>query len=193
MARFARSRSAADFERLACAALPFLDRCAAAVRARFASAPPADELVQETLLDLYRYAGSFRPRVPHAFEAWAGRILRNAAVRHCRRAAGRRPLPVDPSELEQRRAPGGEPLLRLIDAEERRLLRGRFSLLLAMLLAAYLELTPLQRRVLHLVEIEGLSYLQVARRLGTTREAVKMVVYRARRAIVRRLARAAAG
>lgn len=192
--RFARSGDRQGFEELAELAGPFLLRRASFELARCGSSIDENEVVQEALLNLFRYAHTFRPRVSHAFATWASRIVRNVVLRCLRK---KRTLPtVSFDELDSIDVPDrstGEPFRRLVEAEDRRELASSLSLYLRVYFGAYQGLTDLQRRILHRVEIQGRNYRDVSHELGMRVEAVKMVVYRARKRLTADMQRAAAG
>jgi DNA-directed RNA polymerase specialized sigma24 family protein len=56
-----------------------------------------------------------------------------------------------------------------------------------MYLGAYEHLSDRERFVLHMVEVRGLRYAELAKTVGIRPEALKMVVFRARRRIAQRI------
>ncbi|MDP6423892.1 MAG: RNA polymerase sigma factor [Planctomycetota bacterium] len=194
LANFQHTADPSDFDELARVAGPFLQRRARFELSRCGSTIDDAEVVQEALLNLYRYAHTFRPRVPHAFSSWAARVVRNVVLRCLRRR--RTVATVSLEELEGVDLPDAtshEPIRRLVDDEDRIELRRSLSVYLQFYFMAYLGLTELQRVVLHQVEISGRNYRQIASELGMRVEAVKMVVYRARKRLNANMQRAAAG
>ena len=120
--------------------------------------------------------------------------MRNVVLRCLRRR--RTVATVSLEELEGVDLPDAtshEPIRRLVDDEDRIELRRSLSVYLQFYFMAYLGLTELQRVVLHQVEISGRNYRQIASELGMRVEAVKMVVYRARKRLNANMQRAAAG
>lgn len=194
LASFARSGDRTGFDDLARLAGPFLRRRALYELSRCGLQLDEAEVVQEALLNLYRYAHTFRPKVTHAFTTWAARIVRNVVLRYLRKQRGLATVSFD--ELEGVDLPDGamcDPCKRLVYDEDRRELASSFSLYLQVYFGAYQGLTDLQRRVLHRVEIQGRNYRDVAGELDMRVEAVKMVVYRARKRLSADMQRAAAG
>ncbi len=193
MVRYARSGRREDFDLLAKEAMTFLRNRVCMEISQYRDRLPEDEVLQETLLNIYRYGKSFRPRGPRAFEAWSSRIVRNVVVRFLGRGGGPICFLAEIEEDGSPAPPEADPFQRVLLRETRRHLRRRFALLLCAYFGAFQALTSLQRRVLHLVEIEGKKYREVGEELGMRSEAVKMVVYRARRSLHAALLRAAAG
>ena len=191
---FAETRKPGLFEELAELAEPHLRRRASFELARLGQVAEESEVVQDTLLNVFRYAHTFQPTVQHAFATWSARIVRNVVLRHLRTQKR-----VPTLSLEDCGGAGAfagasrsDPHVHLEEDEERARLRQSFSLWLQVYVAAYAQLTELQRRILHAVEVEGLKYREVAERMGMRAEAVKMVVFRGRRRILQLLERAAA-
>ena len=182
------------FDELAEIAVPFLSRRASVEVAKRHACLDVAEVVQEALLNIFRYAKSFRPTVPHAFATWASRIVANVVLRFLRQRKGPRPISIDELEgWELPARPGQDPVRSLHDAEERRELCGSFSIWLQAYYHSFLGLTELQKRILHRVEIHGECYREIAESLGMRVEAVKMVVYRGRKRLQEDMQRMAAG
>lgn len=191
---FVETRQQRLFNELAELAQPFLWRRASFELARLERITDESEVVQDTLFNIFRYGHTFQPSVPHAFATWSARIVRNVVLRHMRTQSCRPTLSLEDcggaaAFVSPQRA---DPMLRLEECEERQLLRRNFSLWLRVYVAAYAQLTELQRRILHAVEVEGLRYRELAERMGMRSGAVKMVVFRGRRRILQLMERAAA-
>ncbi|HKA88186.1 MAG TPA: sigma-70 family RNA polymerase sigma factor [Haliangiales bacterium] len=126
--------------------------------------PERDDLAQQIFLDVHRAIPSFRGDA--AFATFLHRIVANVARDHLRR---RREPPassaaydvVDPNPSPERRARDRQELARLFA------LVGRLS--------------PRKRVAFLLVTVEGLSYRDVAARVGAHAPAVKQRVLAARR------------
>ncbi len=143
------------------------------------------ELLQDTFVNVYRYPGAFREQHAGSFRVWVRTIAGNA-VRRAGSARARLRLKEtveDLGELADRRGPE-EPIER---GEELRRLRGAWFLILSHYLRAWNELSQRDRRTLHLVEVEGLSYEEAGRILGVGRSNLKMIVFRSRQRIARRM------
>lgn len=143
------------------------------------------ELLQDTFINVYRYPAAFRDDHPGSFRVWvrtiAGNVLRRAASQRGRSL----PLETDePMELVDRRL---GPVQEVDDGEATADLRRAWGLLLCLYAEAWKELSQRDRRTLHLVEVEGLSYQEAGAVLGVGRSNMKMIVFRSRRRIARRM------
>jgi RNA polymerase sigma-70 factor (ECF subfamily) len=139
----------------------------------------AHEVAQEALLRAFRYRHSFLGKA--RFTTWLYRIAATTALMHLRRTWRRRQvpfLPLDeaPSLLHQCSAhPSPEELA------SRAELRAQCD-------RAVAEMGPNYQPVFRLRFVEGFSDLEVAQKLGLSRNAVKLRVHRARAHVRRRLA-----
>jgi RNA polymerase sigma factor (sigma-70 family) len=154
-----------------------------------ASLDPA-EVLQDTFVNVYRYPGAFRDEHGGSFRVWvrtiAGNVVRRAALARAR---------ATPQELEtaselEDHARG--PAQAMVDEDESQRLRRAWVLLLCFYARAWEELGQRDRRTLHLVEVEGLSYQEAGRILEVGRSSMKMIVFRSRRRIARRMREAMA-
>ena len=134
-------------------------------------ADAADAVQEAFLLAVRAMRGEdARPRDAQHFGPWFVRIVTNVALQRLRRRPRLSPLSVD-ELVEQLPAQGrDEPS----EEVERREMRGD-------VLRALLALPDMQRAVLTLREFEELSYEEIAQSLGTSRMAVQMLLFRARR------------
>ena len=150
-----------------------------------------NEVWQDTIVNIYRYPDRFLANRPGAFAAWSSTIVDNAIRRHLRRT--KRDLGValrDPEVLqEQADVSIREPSLEAQNHEECRATATAFSLLLQAYLVAFSRLGERERFVLQMVEVRRMRYAELARILGIRPEALKMVVFRARKRIHERLQR----
>jgi len=144
-----------------------------------------NELLQDTFVNVYRYPASFREEHAGSFRVWvrtiAGNVLRRAASQRARSA------PQDLSEaceLEDRRL---SPVQAIGEDEETERLRRTWMLFLCLYAQAWAELAPRDRSTLQLVEVEGLSYQEAGERLAVGRSNMKMIVFRSRKRIARRM------
>lgn len=126
----------------------------------------AEELTQEIFIKLFRFRGSYKS--DHPFLGWFWTLARNATVDWLRlnasSASGADELVEDQLACK---GPGMEAVL--VHRSFRRELLGHLKVL-----------TRLQRRVLWLRFVHELSYQEIARKLGTSLDAVKCAAYRAR-------------
>jgi RNA polymerase sigma factor (sigma-70 family) len=143
------------------------------------------EILQDTFVNVYRYPSAFREEHGGSFRVWvrtiAGNVVRRAALSRARLAQ---------QELED--APEIEdhthsPVQAILDEDESERLRRAWILLLCYYAQAWKELSQRDRRTLHLVEVEGLSYQEAGRVLAVGRSNMKMIVFRSRKRIARRI------
>lgn len=181
MTAFQRSRASAAFEELYDASAPGLLRWIEQSPAVRLHGVDPREALQDTFVNVYRYVGSFRPDAPGGFRAWARTIAANVVRRARRRplAAGV-PFSDAPSALDAPADRRSSPSASAADAEDSVELRGAYALLLVHYAAAFDQLKERDRSALHMVEVEGVGYAEVGRRLGVGRSNTKMIVFRAR-------------
>ena len=129
----------------------------------------AEDLVQESLLRAYRAIDSFDGRYPRA---WLLTILRNTERNRHRR---RRPSLLSDPEIVEERGPATE-----ADAVERRAEDREFD---EAVTAALEELPENFRRVVELVDVDGLTYQEAADVLEVPLGTVMSRLHRARRRI----------
>jgi RNA polymerase sigma factor (sigma-70 family) len=144
-----------------------------------------NELLQDTFINVYRYPAAFRDDHPGSFRVWvrtiAGNVLRRAAAQRGRA------LPLEseePMELVDQKL---GPVQQVDDGEATDRLRRAWVLLLCLYAQAWKELSQRDRRTLHLVEVEGLSYQEAGVLLAVGRSNMKMIVFRSRKRIARRM------
>jgi RNA polymerase sigma factor (sigma-70 family) len=143
------------------------------------------EVLQDTFVNVYRYPGAFREDHRGSFRVWvrtiAGNVVRRAALSRARHAEHELP---EPGDLEDR---ASGPAQAFVDEDEAQRLRRAWLLLLWYYGQAWKELGQRDRRTLHLVEVEGLSYQEAGAILSVGRSNMKMIVFRSRRRIARRM------
>ncbi len=140
------------------------------------------ELLQDTYVNIYRYAGSFRDGIGGGFRGWARTIAANVVRRSTQRTGAARALempegagePIDPR-------PG--PLASCSDEEQREALQAAWGLLLLHYAAAFQTLSPRDREALTMVEVEGKTYAEAGKLLRVGRSNMKMIMFRARKRI----------
>lgn len=159
-------------------------------RSRFLE-PAVDplELLQDVVINIYRYPDRFDASRPGAFRAWSTTIVDNSVRRYLRKARSGPDVRLKPIEIlaqepdQLRLGPSDQAILTEQCDEASR----TFALFLAMYLQAYHGLSERERFVLHMVEVRGLRYAELAKIVGIRPEALKMVVFRARRRIAKQI------
>jgi len=150
------------------------------------------ELLQDTFVNVYRYPGAFREEHAGSFRVWvrtiAGNLVRRASS--ARRQSNFHELPDGGLEPEDVR---GCPALSAEHGEEAETLRSAWVLFLLHYASAFAELGPRDRQALHLVEVEGRSYAEAGLVLEVGRSNMKMIVFRARHRLARRMRAAMVG
>jgi RNA polymerase sigma factor (sigma-70 family) len=162
-----------------------LDWISGLLHARCAADPL--EILQDTFVNIYRYAASFRDEQPRSFRVWSRTIAGNLVRRRSRRS--REPswhsLPAGVHEpVDQRQGPPG---LLLCD-EQTRCVLGAWMIVLSQYASAYRQLCARDRMALDLIEVQGLSYSQAGARLCVGLSNMKMIMFRARRRLRARIA-----
>jgi RNA polymerase sigma-70 factor (ECF subfamily) len=142
-----------------------------------------EDLLQEVSLEAYRDIGKFRGSTEGEFLCWLRKILDTVLlnqVRHywgTRRRNLRQERRLAPGEEESSRGPGGDPVAPDTSPTQRAVKHER-----ALRLAEAIETLPLlYREVIVLRQVHGLSFPEVARRLGRTEDSVKNMWVRALR------------
>lgn len=150
-----------------------------------------NEIWQDTIVNIYRYPDRFLASRPGAFAAWSSTIVDNAIRRQLRVSKRDRGISLrDPDILqEQADASMREPSTEAETNEECLATAGAFGILLQAYLAAYHQLGERERFVLQMVEVRRMRYAELAKVLAIRPEALKMVVFRARKRINDRLRR----
>jgi RNA polymerase sigma factor (sigma-70 family) len=152
---------AGDTERYAELVARYRDRYARYAARMLGSADAAEDAVQDAFVRAYNQLAQCRD--PDKFVGWFFLILRNRCFAERRRSRDVVPLEAAGSIVAAERPDGT-----METAERRRALQ-----------LALLELTPEQREVFVLKHVEGLSYGEIAERLGTSVPSLKMRMHRA--------------
>jgi RNA polymerase sigma-70 factor (ECF subfamily) len=137
----------------------------------------AEEVVQEVFLTLYEKAQTFRGQ--SAFSTWLYRITMNAALSRLRRRKHTEALPLD-DYLPRFREDGHHLVRPVVDWSnelEGRLAQAELSRLLQ---EALEQLQPVDKAVVMLSDVEGLSDREIGTTLGLTVSAVKARLHRSR-------------
>jgi len=195
MDAFRKTRSAEAFDGLVQWAGPQLRaRVRSRLRSLGAMLDPS-EVWQDTIVNIYRYPDRFLASRPGAFAAWSSTIVDNAIRRHLRRS--KRDLGMslrDPETLqEQADTTSREPSALAENNEECLATAKAFGVVLQAYLQAFHRLGERERFVLQMVEVRNMRYAELAKILGIRPEALKMVVFRARKRIHEHLQRLLSG
>jgi RNA polymerase sigma factor (sigma-70 family) len=155
----------------------------------------AHEILQDTIVKIYRYPDRFLASRPGAFAAWSSTIVDNAIRRHLRRQRHGLDVCLSAPEVLQEHADHGtrEPCLAAQDHEECAATASAFALLLRCYLRAFETLSERERFVLQMVEVRQMRYAELATLLAIRPEALKMVVFRARKRVFDRTAELVGG
>ncbi|HSV74486.1 MAG TPA: sigma-70 family RNA polymerase sigma factor [Chthonomonadales bacterium] len=143
----------------------------------------AEDLVQEAYLRAYRSFAKYDRSLP--FENWFFRILSNLFVDGLRRQPKQAPLSL--SQPMPNASGGDDFLLEVSDEEnnpEARIMRSVMNERLQRALAA---LTKEFRTAVLLCDVDGMSYEEVARSMGTSVGTVRSRIHRGRLMLRRRL------
>jgi RNA polymerase sigma-70 factor (ECF subfamily) len=137
----------------------------------------AEEVVQEVFLTMYEKAQTFRGE--SAFSTWLYRVTMNAALSKLRRRKRSEELPLD-DYLPRFREDGHHLVRPVVDWSnevEERLAKEEIYRLIQ---EALDQLQPVDKAVVMLSEIEGLSDREIGTTLGLTVSAVKARLHRSR-------------
>lgn len=137
----------------------------------------AEEIVQEVFLTLYEKAKTFRGE--SAFSTWLYRITMNAALSKLRRRKRAEELRLD-DYLPRFREDGHHLVRPVVDWSNE--LEGRLAKaeMYRLIQEALDQLQPVDRAVVMLSELEGLSDREIGTTLGLTVSAVKARLHRSR-------------
>jgi RNA polymerase sigma-70 factor (ECF subfamily) len=153
----------------------------------------ANDVLQEAFLNICRYPDRFVGDHADAFHSWAHRIVRNTALRFIHVEA-RQPLHMilddENDEPEDTRVLA--PIRVASQREGAVVVNQSYVLFLVVYLQQFEALRDRDRRVLTMTEIDGRRYRDIAEELGLTVLNVKMIVFRARRRILRGMTQALA-
>lgn len=146
------------------------------------AAPDPLEVLQDTYVNIYRYARSFRNDDPKSFRVWSRTIAGNL-VRRARQPSAARSfddLPQGRSEpIDQRDSPADA----LVHDEEASRTARAWLIVLLQYAAAYERLSARDRLALDMIEVQGLSYAEAGALLKVGLSNMKMIMFRSRRRI----------
>lgn len=143
------------------------------------------EVLQDAIVNIYRYPDRFAASRPGAFAAWSSTIVDNTIRRQMRKSRSGIDMVLRPSDVLSQQADlhVREPAMVAEEREQCEQALTAFRLVLQFYLNAFLSLSERERFVLQMVEVRQLRYAELAQMLGIRPEALKMVVFRARKRI----------
>ena len=142
-----------------------------------------EEVVQDAIVNIYKYPDRFEASRPRAFAAWSTTIADNAIRRHLRTRRREDQVCLRDPELIVQRADESapEPSRHAAAREECSAAASAFALMLRVYLQCFRALSERERTVLEMIEVVGLRYAELAERMGVRADSLKMVVFRARK------------
>jgi len=158
---------------------------------RYGSKADPGDVLQEVFFNVYRYPHRFDASREDAFRVWTAMIVRNTVLKHMRsRSTGGGRMEIAFEDLsDQPIASGHTPLTGVLDDEAQAECSRAYVVYLQLYIQFYTMLSDRERRALHLVEVDDVSYREAAADLGIKLENLKMVIFRARRKIHRAMRR----
>ncbi len=158
---------------------------------RYGSKADPGDVLQEVFFNVFRYPHRFDASRPDAFRVWTAMIVRNTVLKHMRsRSTGGNRMEIALEDLSDQPVDGAHtPLTGALDTEASEECSRAFIVYLQLYMQFYTMLSERERRALHLVEVDGVSYREAAEDLEIKLENLKMVIFRARRKIHRAMRR----
>lgn len=186
---FRRTRDGEVFDMLVEVAGPGLMRRVRS-RMRFAADHlDPNELLQDAIINVYSYPDRFDAARAGAFRAWSSTIVDNSIRRKLRQRRSGPDVALSPTEIlaQHPDAASRQPFVRAMHGEDLQNTLKAYGLFLQLYLAAYLALSERERFVLQMVEVRRMRYAELAEHMGIRPEALKMVVFRARKRIATKI------
>ncbi|MFO0277828.1 MAG: RNA polymerase sigma factor [Planctomycetota bacterium] len=166
----------------------FLQAIQQGLRRTWLRVDPQDVL-QEVFLNICRYPTRFDADKVDAFRNWGHRIVRNTLLRLLKgQARHARLVSIDEETFQPEDRNQPRPDRAASEAEDSADLDRTYVLYLQLYLFHFAQLSARERRVLTMVEIDGMPYRDAAAALGIRPENLKMVVFRGRQKIQRAMA-----
>ncbi|MCR9245757.1 MAG: sigma-70 family RNA polymerase sigma factor [bacterium] len=186
---YRRTSSAEAFEALVGLVSPdLLARVRSRLRRLGAQLDP-QEVLQDAIVNVFRYPDKFSASRYNAFAAWSATIVDNAIRRQLRKRQSGPAVALSPIEVLSQQADtrSAGPALAAVENEETRAAASAFQVVLTCYLAAFERLSDRERFVLQMVEVQRMRYAELGELLGIRAETIKMVVFRARKRINERM------
>jgi RNA polymerase sigma factor (sigma-70 family) len=154
-----------------------------------------EEVWQDTIVNIYRYPDRFLATRAGAFAAWSSTIADNAIRRTLRRSGRDAKICLQDPELLRMCADDAapEPSRQVAAREECAATSVALGLVLRAYLVCFEQLSARERKVLQMVEVGQMRYAEIAPLLAVRADALKMVVFRARKRLHERLQRMLSG
>ncbi len=149
----------------------------------------AEEILQDVIINIFRYPDRFDATRAGAFRAWSSTIVDNTIRRHLRKGRVGPDIILRPAEIlaQEPDSPHTDPGVQAMHLEAFHQTLDAYRLFLLFYLEAFRQLSERERFVLQMVEVRRMRYAELAVILGIRPEALKMVVFRARRRISERI------
>lgn len=151
------------------------------------------ELFQDTWVNIFRYAPSFKDAGPASFRVWSRTIARNLHRGRGSRRVGAASLQAFPEGLQEPADLRCGPVQLSALREDARTLSLAWVVLLLQYHLAWQKLAARDRLALELVEVQGLSYIEAGARLRVRLSNMKMIMFRARKRLCALLGEALGG
>ncbi|MBI5852881.1 MAG: RNA polymerase sigma factor [Planctomycetes bacterium] len=148
------------------------------------------DVLQEVFLNIYRYPHRFVAERADSYRNWGHTIVRNTLLKMLKGEARRgRPASLDDDLVPQVDERAVSPLRSAVDSESAITVDRAFLIYLNLYLVHFAQLAEKEQRALTMVEVLGITYKDTAAELGIRLENLKMVIFRARRKILRGMTR----
>lgn len=149
----------------------------------------ANDVLQEAFLNICRYPHHFHAEAANAFRCWGHRIARNTTLRFLKRQS-RQPIALllDEESQQPQDLHTARPDRAAADHEDAAIVDRAYLLFLSLYLHEYERLRPRERRLLHLAEVDGRCYREIAARVHMQTANVKVAVFRVRQRLHRGMA-----
>ena len=155
----------------------------------FGSRFDSNEVLQDALINIYRYPTRFLASRPGAFAAWSSTIVDNSVRRQLRGWSIGNAVQRTSDLLEQQAdTHAREPSCEAEEREQCEHTLSAFGVLLQGYLHAFQGISEREQHVLQMVEVAQMRYAELAKPLGIRPEALEMVVFRARKRVMERMA-----
>lgn len=158
-------------------------------RLRHCSGVDANDVLQDAFVNMYRYPSRFDASQKDAFRNWGHRVVRNTMFASIKGAHRQPQARIDEDEsVPQEDTRTSAPERVAEDREIAATVDNAWLLFLSLYLVQFERLNPKEQRALTMVEVEDATYRETADEIGVCVANLKMVIFRARRRILRGMA-----